>query len=161
MADSALLSVLSGALGITLDPNALVPQQLLEGILPVALNMIGGNWADAQNQVQEDLEASTPGMGTGGEGTTIYRLREGIERFLVTDINNPAASAKAQSEIWIMGDSISTNVESYNHIPGGSNILYLDGHVAYSRYPVGGFGVAPVNNALANSFFIIDTVSAL
>ncbi len=31
------------------------------------------------------------------EEQTIYRLREGIERFFITDINNPAASATAQS----------------------------------------------------------------
>src|SRR5690606_29450865 len=65
---------------------------------------------------------------------TVYRLREGIERFFVTDINNPAASARAQSDIWIMADWISTktsDTESFNHLPGGSNVLYLDGHVQY------------------------------
>ncbi len=68
-------------------------------------------------------------------GDTIYRLREGIERFLITDINNPAASAKAQSEIEISADLVSTNVEQYNHVPGGVNTLYLDGHVDFRRYP--------------------------
>ncbi len=29
---------------------------------------------------------------------TLFRLREGVERFLITDINNPAGSAMAQSE---------------------------------------------------------------
>ncbi len=29
--------------------------------------------------------------------TTLYRLREGVERFLITDINNPAASVRATS----------------------------------------------------------------
>ncbi|HUW61781.1 MAG TPA: DUF1559 domain-containing protein, partial [Candidatus Bathyarchaeia archaeon] len=37
---------------------------------------------------------------------TVYRLREGIERFFITDINNPAASALAQSEVWIMSDDM-------------------------------------------------------
>nr|AUN37043.1 hypothetical protein [uncultured bacterium] len=37
-------------------------------------------------------------IGKPGEPpATIYRLREGIERFYITDINNPAASAAAQS----------------------------------------------------------------
>ena len=31
------------------------------------------------------------------DGVTLYRLREGIERFFITDINNPAGSAMAQS----------------------------------------------------------------
>jgi prepilin-type N-terminal cleavage/methylation domain-containing protein/prepilin-type processing-associated H-X9-DG protein len=76
--------------------------------------------------------------GTGG-GNTIYRLREGIERFAITNINNPAGSAVGQSEFAIMWD----NVKAYpgegnmlfNHIPGGANALYMDGHVEFVRYP--------------------------
>lgn len=67
-------------------------------------------------------------------GAIMYRLREGIERFLITDINNPAASNKAQSEVYIMWDLLATNVEYYNHLPGGSNVLYLDGHVEFVKY---------------------------
>lgn len=70
-----------------------------------------------------------------GSGNTIYRLREGIERFLITDINNPAASARAQSDTFIMVDAVSTNVQDYNHLPGGSNVLFMDGHVEFQRYP--------------------------
>ena len=77
--------------------------------------------------------------GDDGQNKTLYRLREGIERFFITDINNPAASAKAQSEIVVMWDSVwtgSNSGESYfNHIPGGGNVLYMDGHVSFVRYP--------------------------
>jgi len=69
---------------------------------------------------------------------TVYRLREGIERFFITDINNPAASSKAQSEMPIMSDWITNDASDnneFNHIPGGSNVLYLDGHVEFLRYP--------------------------
>ncbi len=70
---------------------------------------------------------------------TIYRLREGIERFLITNINDPAASAAAQSDIWVMADWVQVDVgsrtEEFNHIPGGANVLYLDGHVEFLRYP--------------------------
>jgi len=66
---------------------------------------------------------------------TIYRLREGIERFFITDINNPAASARAQSELWILFDSATEEVSQYNHIPGGGNVLYMDGHVEFLKYP--------------------------
>jgi hypothetical protein len=49
----------------------------------------------------KDLDVTSLGA-TEADGSpvpkTIYRLREGIERFFITDINNPAASAKAQSE---------------------------------------------------------------
>jgi prepilin-type N-terminal cleavage/methylation domain-containing protein/prepilin-type processing-associated H-X9-DG protein len=66
---------------------------------------------------------------------TLYRLREGIERFFITDINNPASSAVAQSEIFVYYDAISTRIDWFNHAPGGSNVLYMDGHVEFLRYP--------------------------
>jgi prepilin-type N-terminal cleavage/methylation domain-containing protein/prepilin-type processing-associated H-X9-DG protein len=87
------------------------------------------------------------GLGNGG-GRTIYRFREGIERFLITDINNPAQGAEAQSTIAVMWDQINSTVAdgsgvTMNHIPGGSNVLYLDGHVDFIRYLE--FGEFPVN----------------
>ena len=84
-----------------------------------------------------DLTDIDPGSGNAG-GNTLYRLREGIERFLITDINNPAASAMAQSEIPVMWDMLATNPSSqnqFNHAPGGVNCLYLDGHVEFLKYP--------------------------
>jgi len=69
------------------------------------------------------------------DGETLYRLREGIERFLITDINNPAATAKAQSEIPVYGDEIQVNPKYFNHVPGGGNMLYMDGHVEFIKYP--------------------------
>ena len=67
---------------------------------------------------------------------TCSRLREGIERFFITDINNPAASAKAQSEIFIMTDDVSGDYAgNFNHVPGGGNVLYMDGHVEFIKYP--------------------------
>jgi prepilin-type N-terminal cleavage/methylation domain-containing protein/prepilin-type processing-associated H-X9-DG protein len=91
--------------------------------------------------------------GNGGTAT-IYRLREGIERFLITDINNPGASARAQSELPITWDKISSNVGGgvgYNHVPGGCNTLYLDGHVAFVRQ--GEQFPATPSHAIVNSFF--------
>lgn len=80
----------------------------------------------------EDFELPA-GLGNS-TGTTLYRLREGIERFLITDINNPAASAKAQSDTFVMMDVLATQVPDYNHVPGGSNVLFMDGHVEFVRY---------------------------
>ncbi|MBX7259242.1 MAG: prepilin-type N-terminal cleavage/methylation domain-containing protein [Candidatus Hydrogenedentes bacterium] len=93
------------------------------------------------------------GVGNSG-GSTVYHLREGIERFLISDINNPAASAKAQSEIYIQWDRLSTRPENYNHLPGGANVLYMDGHVSFSRYEIN--GTAPVNGAVASYDAAID-----
>ena len=78
------------------------------------------------------ISAMNPG---NGGSSTVYHLREGIERFLVTDINNPASSAKAQSDILVMGDLAAIAVSNYSHIPGGSNYLYMDGHVTFVKYP--------------------------
>ena len=76
-----------------------------------------------------------PDGGGNGGSNTLYRLREGIERFLITDINNPAATAKAQSEILIYADKIQPNPKYFNHVPGGGNVLYMDGHVEFLKYP--------------------------
>ena len=91
------------------------------------------------------------GAGTGNSGgDTIYRTREGIERFLITDINNPAASAEAQSTIPIMLDAVTTKAENFNHVPGGGNVLFMDGHVEFIRYP----GDYPVSDEAA---IVVDT----
>ncbi len=71
-----------------------------------------------------------------------YRTREGIERFFITDINNPAATAIAQSELPVMFDQMSSVVAEFNHVPGGCNVLYMDGHVEFIRYP-GKFPLTP------------------
>jgi prepilin-type processing-associated H-X9-DG protein len=90
---------------------------------------------------------------TGDSGPfTLYKLREGVERFTITDINNPAASALAQSSVAVMWDHWalanvdpaivggSIGIALYNHVPGGCNVLYMDGHVEWVRqgakYPV-------------------------
>ena len=78
-------------------------------------------------QRDEDIEVAA-GKGSVG-GDVIFRLREGIERFFITDINNPAGSAVMQSSIPIMWD------RPGHHLPGGANVLYMDGHVEFVRYP--------------------------
>jgi prepilin-type N-terminal cleavage/methylation domain-containing protein/prepilin-type processing-associated H-X9-DG protein len=80
--------------------------------------------------------------GMGGS-SVVRKIRDGIERFLITDINNPAASALGQSEIPVMWDTFGSNefgdtgsaTVVFNHVPGGCNVLYLDGHVDFVRYP--------------------------
>lgn len=89
-----------------------------------------------------------------GSGTALYRLREGVERFLITDINNPAASAMAQSTLPIMWDVVASSTSQsvqFNHIPGGANTLYMDGHVQFNRYP-GAFPASPSFAALGTLF---------
>ena len=84
---------------------------------------------------------------------TYPRLRDGIERFFITDINNPAAGAEAQSSIAVKFDYYSMmqtppwgedwdpggaggrgSVQQFNHLPGGANVLFMDGHVEFIRF---------------------------
>ncbi|MFO7775890.1 MAG: hypothetical protein R6W89_08840, partial [Candidatus Hydrogenedentota bacterium] len=95
--------------------------------------------ADATTNVPMD-QWPRPSGNAGGD--SIMRLREGVERFLITDINNPAASAMAQSDVAVMFDSVaggrldaSQSADRFNHVPGGANVLYMDGHVEFRRYP--------------------------
>lgn len=64
----------------------------------------------------------------------LRRLREGIERFFITDINNPGASARAASDLVVLHDTVSPEATHFNHVPGGANVLYLDGHVEFQRW---------------------------
>lgn len=76
---------------------------------------------------------------------TFHTLREGIERFFITDINNPASSAVAQSELAIIWDASRVQgsdddapgqvSSEFNHVPGGGNVLFADGHVEFAKYP--------------------------
>ena len=70
--------------------------------------------------------------------TTLYRLREGVERFMITDINNPAAGAQAQSQLSCLFDTVAPDTARFNHVPGGGNALFMDGHVEFQRYPAHG-----------------------
>ena len=98
----------------------------------LALNNVASDGA----QSDQDFTVSFAHAGTqAGGGDTLYRFREGIERFLITDINNPAGSAQAQSAVPILWDHISTKGKDFAHIPGGANVLFLDGHVAFQVYP--------------------------
>ena len=68
------------------------------------------------------------------EGATAHRTRNGVERLLIADAQDPAASARAQSELPIMHDSIPSASTVFNHIPDGANVLYMDGHVQFIRH---------------------------
>ncbi len=88
---------------------------------------------EARNQINSPV----PTDGTRASGTYLA-IREGIERALITDINNPGASAYAQSTIVVMLDQIASEgrrLIDVNHLPGGANVLYMDGHTDFAKYP--------------------------
>jgi len=80
----------------------------------------------------------------------LHPLREGIERFFITDINNPAASAMAQSEIPVMWDRPGNHRD-----PDGCNVLYMDGHVEWVRYP----GKFPMTEKFLNGLLAVSAVT--
>jgi len=98
--------------------------------------------AGAVNLLDEDVVLPAP------DGRTAYRLREGIERFLITDINNAGAGNQAQSEIYVFWDTTSIKADNFNHVPGGSNVLYMDGHCEFVKFP--GPANSPVSRAFAS-----------
>jgi prepilin-type N-terminal cleavage/methylation domain-containing protein/prepilin-type processing-associated H-X9-DG protein len=105
-------------------------------IIAMFVNVAGyGNPAMTIAQMVSNYSSPFTGKTDDGVSVTILPLKEGIERFFVTDINNPAASAKAQTTIPTIFDKIAPSPQAYNHIPGGANVLYMDGHVEFCRYP--------------------------
>ncbi len=108
----------------------------------LALENVATNGAQSDGDFM--VSAAFAGTQANG-GDTLYRLREGIERFLITDINNPAATAQAQSTVPVMWDHITTAVADFAHVPGGGNVLYLDGHVTFVKYPGEEFPMTPTS----------------
>lgn len=101
--------------------------------------------ADVRNFSNLGSSIDVPTINYGD--VTAYGLKEGVERFLITDINNPAGANQAQSEAAVMWDSSRTYgsdesdgvpgqvFEEFNHLPGGANVLFMDGHVEFGKYP--------------------------
>jgi prepilin-type N-terminal cleavage/methylation domain-containing protein/prepilin-type processing-associated H-X9-DG protein len=80
-----------------------------------------------------------------GEEHTVMRIREGAERFRIKDINNPSESKISQSIFPVMFDRVDTRSAGFNHVPGGANVLFMDGHTEFVKYP----GEFPVSRAWA------------
>jgi prepilin-type processing-associated H-X9-DG protein len=49
-------------------------------------------------------------------------------------------------------DNVSVVTSKFNHIPGGSNVLYMDGHVEFVKYP----GPPPVDKLSASFMHLFD-----
>ncbi len=98
---------------------------------------------DKKISVSDVLSVPFEDWGTGG-GDDILRLKEGMERFTITNILQTGAATESQSSLAICYDTISSQgpttgttetIGLFNHLPGGSNVLYMDGHVSFLRYP--------------------------
>jgi prepilin-type processing-associated H-X9-DG protein len=91
------------------------------------------SWRDRNSNV-----ASFGWTGYGNsKGDIINRLSQGVDRFLIEDINTVFTGEETGASIVpLVWDQISTNITEFSHVPAGQNCLYLDGHVEFHRYDV-------------------------
>ena len=156
-------------LGFAIPDNSwVVPVTIAEGLLFFYADKIAVYWLGMQYDVLEenndkDHSFHHPGNTVLAEGDyDLRRFREGIERFFITDINNPAGSATAQSELATVWDVTGLLVAQFNHVPGGANCLYLDGHVEFLRFiPNSGTTMASQALGTENEEFPVSTSWAL
>ncbi|HOZ45877.1 MAG TPA: prepilin-type N-terminal cleavage/methylation domain-containing protein [Candidatus Hydrogenedentes bacterium] len=84
----------------------------------------------------EDYQYTGEFAGTqAGGGDILYRLREGVERFVIANIADAGATTIAQSDIPVMWDHLTPQITGSTHVPSGMNVLYMDGHVTFAKYP--------------------------
>jgi len=92
------------------------------------------------------LPAEGAALSIPGAEATVHPLREGIERFLITDINNPAGSAAAQSTVPVVIEIAPWKYKKSLKAYKGANVLYMDGHVDFVPY-----GTFPVVDSVLNA----------
>lgn len=119
-------------------PGAVVPEDP-QSVLPIdiltVVNMLNPELIEAA--YDKLLNSTWTDEDKMNDLGPVPRLRMGIERFFITDINNAAASALAASSVPVLWDEIAVYGEAatFNHVPGGGNVLYFDGHVKFLRWP--------------------------
>jgi len=91
-----------------------------------------------------------------GNADLIYRLRQGVGRYFITDINRPETSVVSSTKLPIMWDNLTNTALGSNHVPAGGNVLYMDGHVQfvkYDRHSFRRYGLVPYSK------FFVDWMS--
>jgi prepilin-type processing-associated H-X9-DG protein len=112
----------------------------------------------------QDLEIVLPSSKT----VTLYYLRQGVERFFITDTESAAEAARMRADIALLWDKseLAQNAENsgaaaegqlkvWPHAPNGANVLFLDGHVetAQAPQPDGSHLWMVSNAAITNELF--------
>ncbi|MCH7959393.1 MAG: DUF1559 domain-containing protein [Candidatus Hydrogenedentes bacterium] len=124
---SGVVETLLGGGGLAVGDSALGQAELHRGASAVV---------NTSGIYHEDYSAYTAtGYAGNGQTNVIFRFDEGITRFLITDVTNAAAAATSQTGIRTAWDQAGMLATGFNHIPGGSNVLYMDGHVEFANFP--------------------------
>jgi len=118
----------------------------LDATMPISVASSDG-WRDVNGNV---ASFGFSGSGNAG-GSAINRLSMGVDRFLISDINQILTGTESGASIVpVQWDQISTNITEFNHVPAGMNVLFLDGHVEFKRYDKNttDFPMSPIYAAL-------------
>jgi prepilin-type N-terminal cleavage/methylation domain-containing protein/prepilin-type processing-associated H-X9-DG protein len=102
----------------------------LDEVMPIT-HFASDGWRD------RNINLSSFGFSGSGNagGSSINRLSSGVDRFLISDINQILTGKESGSAtVPIMWDQVSTWIQEFSHVPAGINVLYLDGHVEFKRY---------------------------
>ncbi len=115
---------LNGVTDIVTYATTFLNQDLINGAMAFYLAWSANDIAKT-NAVKENALGPVP------------RLRLGVERFFITDINNSGASSLAASQIPVMWDEIAVygSATTFNHVPGGGNVVFMDGHAEFLKWP--------------------------
>ncbi|HOZ45697.1 MAG TPA: DUF1559 domain-containing protein [Candidatus Hydrogenedentes bacterium] len=123
-----------------------VPTQLLQSLLYAATRYLGLDGPADTAIVHHDVQCSYHGVNCGnGGGPIVYHLAEGVERYAIHNVADAGATSLAQSDIFVMLDCLDSKGAIFNHTPGGCNVLFMDAHVDFIKYP----GRAPVTRPVA------------
>ena len=93
-----------------------------------------------------EVDLTVPAGGGANGGTVLYRLQEGVEKAYAAEAGSPADLAGIANTIPLLIEPPD------NHKPTGSNILFLDGHVEFRRYP----GEWPMTEATMSALESLD-----
>jgi prepilin-type processing-associated H-X9-DG protein len=68
-----------------------------------------------------------------GESLMLFRLRQGVDRFLLGPTSNPVGIEEIEAAIPVMMDATTLAPGTSSHGAEGSNVLFMDGHVEFIR----------------------------
>lgn len=105
------------------------------------------NYKDYTSDLEYNAATWPPWVPAPPEATfvhdgTVFRLKNGIERFLITNVLGLSASEHGTSTIPVLWDTFGSSAFTdnargtmiFNHVPGGSNVLFMDGHAEFVRF---------------------------